>query len=57
MRYFYAIMSENVCVGLIDTFNEIDSENYMLIEDYDETLLGMTWTGTEWIETIIIPEA
>jgi len=50
MRYLYAqIDGSNVCVALLDTHALMVSPSMISIESMDETLLGQTWTGTEWV--------
>lgn len=55
MRYYYAIVNTDsygnqICNGLIDTFDAINQDNYIRIDTFDEALLGKMWTGTEWAE-------
>lgn len=55
MRYYYTITEldeygNQVCVGTIDTFEEILRDNYIRTEVLATSLLGKVWTGKEWIE-------
>ena len=49
MRIYYAIMNGDICVGMIDTFDEIERADYMRIDERDDTLISQRWTGTEWV--------
>ena len=50
MRYFYAqIDGDGVCIALLDTNAPASLPFMIAIESMDETLLGKTWTGTEWV--------
>lgn len=48
MRYYYAIMSADICTGIIDTFAEIIRPDYMQIPEYDASIVGKRWNGTGW---------
>lgn len=50
MRYLYAqIDGSNVCTALLDTHAAIDAPNMIPVLALDESLLGKTWTGMEWV--------
>ena len=61
LRCYYAIIQKdestnNVCIGIINTFGQIEREDYIPIDVYDESLIGMVWTGSEWIKNPNPPE-
>ncbi len=50
MLYCYAQINLNsVCFALLQTPSEIIKEDMILIPSYNESYLGMEWTGSEWI--------
>ena len=50
-RHYYAIMADDICVGILDTFDEMVEENYMQLQCYDDSILGKVRIGEGWVET------
>lgn len=62
-RIYYAVVSldefENlICNSVLDTFQTRYGNEYILLQSYDETLLGKIWTGSEWVDNpnYVLPE-
>lgn len=52
MSFYYAqINEENICCGVSELAAEMDHPNLILIDQLDNSLLGKTWSGSEWIST------
>jgi hypothetical protein len=50
MIYYYAqVNSDAICYAVLQTYAEIVQTNMISIPAYDESYLGMEWTGSEWI--------
>ena len=49
-RFYYAILDDYICIGIIDTFSEIKKDNYIPLREYNESIIGMKWDGKNWIE-------
>lgn len=51
-NFIYAqINSNNVCYAVTQTKGEITQSDMIRIDTLDESKLGKTWTGSEWVET------
>jgi hypothetical protein len=55
MRSYYAIVKTDeygnqICEGLIDTYKEINFNNYIPVVEYDKSYIGKMKDGDVWIE-------
>jgi hypothetical protein len=41
-----------ICLAIIRTKENIESDNVVNLEVYDMTILGKKWNGTDWEEVI-----
>lgn len=55
-RYYYAQVKEDeygnlVCISTLDTFEEKQRDDYILIDVVDVLMVGRKmWTGEEWVD-------
>lgn len=56
MRYYYAQLDDNICVGVSDLSGPVEADNMIQLESYDTSVQGKFWTGTEWVENPNPPE-
>lgn len=56
MRYYYAQLDDNICVGVSDLSGPVEADNMIQLESYDTSVQGKLWTGSEWVENPNPPE-
>jgi hypothetical protein len=58
MRYYYAITENNVVVQVVNTSEQVDTENWITISQMDVSLVGANYNPqTGEFEKIEVPEA
>lgn len=58
--YNYALLDEgNICISVIQYGQVLDipPPNYLVIDSFNESLVGKKWNGTSWEEVIVVETA
>ena len=50
MKYYATLNSENICNVVSQLNDEIVSNNMIELSNYDTSVLGKMWTGSEWVD-------
>ena len=51
MTYYAQInLENNICHAISELSDIVERENLIVIEEYDLSLLGKKWNGSEWEE-------
>ena len=56
-RYRYAVVDDNaICLGIVDSHQEIKKQNYIETEVLENTLVGKKRVGKRWVEVEKVEE-
>jgi hypothetical protein len=47
-RYYAEINQDSICFAILQTHAAINELHMIVINSYDESVLGKRWTGTAW---------
>jgi hypothetical protein len=48
--YYACLDNDGICIGIIETGNEIYANNYILIDSYDISKIGKKYVNNEWVD-------
>ena len=56
VHYYAQITDGGICCGVSQLSGIVNADNMIELASYDLSVMGMKWTGSEWVETPNPPE-
>lgn len=57
-NWYYALVDENnICISVDDYGEEVPYPDYIRVDSLDDSIIGMMWNGSAWVEPPIMMQA